>query len=154
SHDREFLDGLCHKTIEVSEEGVFEFDGNYSAWRADKIARREAATEARAAKEAAARKAARQREEAEKREEGRAGKRKGSGGGPGKGKSPKNPYMFEKLEKRIMELESELEELNSALATEEVYSDSERLKETQFRIAEVEAELEISNEEWASWETA
>ena len=62
--------------------------------------------------------------------------------------------MFEKLEKRIMELESELEKLNAALATEEVYSDAERLKEAQFRIAVVEAELEISNEEWASWETA
>ncbi len=153
SHDREFLDGLCQKTIEVSEEGVFEFDGNYSAWRADRIAQREAAAEARAAKEAAARKAARQREEAEKRKGGRKDRSAGSGGA-GKGKSPKNPYMFEKLEKRIMELESELEELNAALATEDVYSDAGRLKETQFRIAEVEAELEISNEEWASWETA
>ena len=131
--------------------GLFEFDGSYSAWRADKIAKREAAAEARATKEAAARKAARQREEAEKRK----GSRKdGSAGGGGKGKSPRNPYMFEKLEKRIMELESELVALNAALATEEVYSDAERLKETQFRIAEVEAELEISNEEWASWETA
>ena len=75
-------------------------------------------------------------------------------GGRKKAKGPKNPYMFEKLEKRIVALEEELEKLNAAMAREEVYSDADRLRETQFRIAEVEAELETSNDEWLNWETA
>ena len=151
SHDREFLDGLCTKTIEVGPEGVFEFDGNYSAWRASKLAEREAEMAAKAEREAAQRRAAREREEAEKRK-GSSKKKKGKGGGSGK--SPRNPYMFEKLEKKIMELEAELETLQAAMATEEVYSDPDKLRDTQFRIAEVESELEISNEEWMNWETA
>ena len=40
------------------------------------------------------------------------------------------------------------------MATEAVYSDSDKLRDTQFRLAEVEAELESSNEEWLNWETA
>ena len=62
--------------------------------------------------------------------------------------------MFEKLEKRIMELEIEKEKLSASMATEAVYSDVDKLRDTQFRLAEVEAELESSNEEWVNWETA
>jgi hypothetical protein len=131
---------------------VFEFDGNYSAWRAAKLAEREAEQEARAAKEAARKKAEREREAAEKKKAGGKGQ-KNKKGKPG-GRSPRNPYMFEKLEKKIMELEAELETLNAAMATEEVYSAPDRLRDTQFRIAEVESELERSNEEWMNWETA
>jgi len=150
SHDREFLDGVCQKTIEVGPGGVVEFDGNYSAWRQWKNEEREAETAERARKEAAAKKAAREKAEAEARKGG--GKKKASGGGAGK--APKNPYMFEKLEKRIIELEGELEGLNAAMATEEVYANADKLRETQYRIAEVEMELDRSNEEWMNWETA
>ena len=146
SHDREFLDGLCQKTIEVGPEGVFEFDGNYSAWRAWREERKEAAA-AQRAKDDAKRREARAKEEA-------ARKAKEAGGKGKKRKAPKNPYMFEKLEKRIMALETELEQLNGSMTSEEVYSDAEKMRETQFRIAEVEAELELSNDEWMNWETA
>ncbi|MEM9802848.1 MAG: ATP-binding cassette domain-containing protein [Planctomycetota bacterium] len=151
SHDREFLDAICTKTIEVGPEGVFEFDGNYSAWRATKLAEREAEQAARAEKEAAQKKAARQREEAEAKKRNSAAPKKN---GRKKGAGPRNPYMFEKLEKKIIELEGELETLSASMATEDVYGDPDKLRETQFRIAEVEAELESSNEEWSNWETA
>ena len=150
SHDREFLDGVCQKTIEVSAEGVTEFDGNYSAWRAWRTEQREAETARRAEKAAAQKKQERQRAEAEaKKSKGSGKKAKG-----GKSKGPRNPYMFEKLEKRIMELEGELAKLHEAMTTEDVYSNPDKLKDTQFRIAEVEAELETSNEEWMNWESA
>ncbi|MEL6429421.1 MAG: ABC-F family ATP-binding cassette domain-containing protein [Planctomycetota bacterium] len=149
SHDREFLDGLCQKTIEVGPEGVFEFDGNYSAWRAWREERREA-TAADRAKADARRREARAKEEAARKAKENARE----SGGRKKAKGPKNPYMFEKLEKRIVALEEELEKLNAAMASEEVYSDAEKLRETQYRIAEVEAELETSNDEWLNWETA
>ena len=155
SHDREFLDGICNKTIEVSAEGVEEFDGNYSAWREFKLAERDAAQEEKARKEAAQRKAAREREEAERQRSGGEWKKaKGGSKKKGGGKGPRNPYMFEKLEKKIMELEQELETLNASMASEEVYTNADKLRDTQFRIAEVEADLESSNEEWLNWETA
>ncbi|MEM1449729.1 MAG: ABC-F family ATP-binding cassette domain-containing protein [Planctomycetota bacterium] len=151
SHDREFLDGVCTKTIEVGPGGVHEFDGNYSAWRAAQLAEREEEQARKAEREAAAKKAAREREEAAARA-GKSKKKKSGKGSSGKG--PRNPYMFEKLEKKIMKLEAELAELNAAMATEDVYSNPDKLRDTQFRIAEVESELETSNEEWMNWETA
>jgi len=53
-----------------------------------------------------------------------------------------------------MELEQELETLNASMASEEVYTNPDRLRDTQYRIVEVEANLESSNEEWLNWETA
>jgi len=111
-------------------------------------------------------KAARDREEAEKRKNkggGTAKKKSGSGeassgrassGRASSGRGPRNPYMFDKLEKKIMKLEKELETLHASVATEEVYGDSNKLRETQFRIAEVENDLESANDEWMNWETA
>ena len=51
-----------------------------------------------------------------------------------------------------MELEERLGELNAAMASEEIYSNPDKLMDTQFQAAEVERELEIANEEWANWE--
>jgi len=53
-----------------------------------------------------------------------------------------------------MKLEKELAALHASVATEDVYSDSNKLRETQFRIAEVENDLESANDEWMNWETA
>ena len=50
-----------------------------------------------------------------------------------------------------MKLESELAELNKAMTEKEVYSSSEKLRDTQYRIAEVEQELQKANEEWESF---
>ncbi|HKX46091.1 MAG TPA: ABC-F family ATP-binding cassette domain-containing protein, partial [Planctomycetota bacterium] len=41
SHDREFLDNLCSRIVEVAPAGVREFRGNYSAWRAALAAERD-----------------------------------------------------------------------------------------------------------------
>ena len=154
SHDREFLDGVCQKTIEVSSSGVEEFDGNYSAWRANKIEERDAMMEEKARREAAAKKSARDKEAAAQRKGKGKSKAAGKSSKGSNKKGPRNPYMFEKLEKRIMELEGEKETLNASLATEAVYNDPAQLRETQIRLAEVEAELETCNEEWLNWETA
>lgn len=160
SHDREFLDHVCQKTVEVSADGVEEFDGNYSAWRASKIEERDNNNAERALREAAAKKDARAREEAAARKGNP--KKQGSKGGakPAKksgskssGGGPRNPYMFEKLEKRIMTLETELAALHAAMTTEEVYSDPNKLRDTQYQTVEVEAKLEQANEEWMNWES-
>ena len=54
----------------------------------------------------------------------------------------------------VAKLEQELETLNASMASEEVYTNPDRLRDTQYRIVEVEANLESSNEEWLNWETA
>ena len=165
SHDREFLDVLCNTTFEVTQGTVTSFDGNYTAWRADKDQARTDANEARAARESATRKATAAAETKRRATRGKAiqgkatqnaGSQRGgqgrqkTGGKPKKG--PRNPYQFDKLEKLIMALEGELEQLNAAMATEEVYGNPDKLRDTQFRLAEVEAQLEKANEDWASWD--
>ena len=146
SHDREFLDGITNTTFEVGGGTVVEYEGNYTAWRAAKEAEQAAASEAKAARDAAAKKAAAEAE----RKKAEAERKKG---GAKKRKGPRNPYMFEKLEQRIMTLEEELAKLNESMTTEEVYSSPDKLRDVQFRVAEVESELESANEEWANWDS-
>ncbi|MHC4892492.1 MAG: hypothetical protein ACYTFV_03825 [Planctomycetota bacterium] len=63
----------------------------------------------------------------------------------------RNPYRFEKLEAEIIALEEEKEALAAAMTSEEVYRDADALREHQFRLAEIERDLESKNEEWANW---
>ncbi|MFT7680092.1 MAG: ATP-binding cassette subfamily F protein 3 [Planctomycetota bacterium] len=142
SHDREFLDGLTNYTIEVSHEGVTEFDGNYSAWRAAQDEARIKATEVRSRKAV---------EDKRKATEAAAKAAKSNGKQDKSGKKPRNPYKFAKLEELIIKLEGSKEALESELTKEEVYSNSERLRDTQFQLAELEMELEQANEDWANW---
>ena len=145
SHDRAFLDGLCTHILEVS--GTVElFQGNYTDWRSAKQARREEA-QAGAARRATARPKEAPAKPAKTRKTTSSTKSARSSGG-----RVRNPYRFEKLEARIMELETELEGLQAEVATEAVYRDPDKLKEFQITIAEREAELEQANEEWANWD--
>jgi hypothetical protein len=63
----------------------------------------------------------------------------------------RNPYLFEKLEKRIMTLEAELAALQSSCTSEDVYRNAAKLRDTQMRIAEVERDLADANHEWENW---
>jgi len=141
SHDREFLDGLCTHVLEVGER-VELFTGNYSAWRAAKLAR------AAASKSAAPPRPPPAREPARKGEPPVAGRANQGRRNQGR---VRNTYRFEKLEARIIELERELAELHVEIATEAVYRDVAKLKDVQIRIAEREHELALANEEWANW---
>jgi len=140
SHDREFLDGLCTVILEVDRSSVKRYEGNYSAWRARKLAavdsaRADARATADAAKSAKKPAAKLPLKPAEK---------------PASNKV-RNPWAFEKLEQRIMKLEAELAELQTSLASEAVWRDAQKLKDVQMRAAEVERDLAQANEEWANW---
>jgi ATP-binding cassette subfamily F protein 3 len=132
SHDRAFLDGLCLEIWEVAGGAVSVFPGNYSQWREAKLER------------GARRAAAAQEEKAP----ARPNKAKPASSSSGR---IRNPFLFEKLEQRIIDLEEELRRLNEGLASEAVYLNPARLKETQLRIAEVEDALGSANAEWESW---
>ncbi len=146
SHDREFLDSLCTRIVALEGESVRVHDGNWSSWRRlheEELARENAA---RADRDARDKKNARalERDESERRN-----------ADPSGGKRPaarvRNPYLFEKLEKRIIALEERLRGLNAELALEEVWKDPARMRETQTTIAEVERELLVANDEWENW---
>ena len=140
SHDRTFLDGLCDHIVEVRDGRVREHAGNYGDWHRARLEEQARKTEDRAQRAAEEKRAAKVERAASRPKARRA---------PGK---VRNPYKFEKLEKRIIRLEHELSELHTACAEKETYSNPEKLRDSQFRIAELERELEMANEEWASWE--
>ena len=68
-----------------------------------------------------------------------------------KPRKPRNPWRLEKIEKAIIALESEREEIMASLATEEVYRNADAMREAQFRLAEVERDLDEKNQEWESF---
>ncbi|MFN0007148.1 MAG: ABC-F family ATP-binding cassette domain-containing protein [Planctomycetota bacterium] len=132
SHDRAFLDELCTRILEVADGRVTSFEGNYSDWRA-----------ANAAEKAERKPSPPAPKPVEKASEG------AKKPAPGK---LRNPWLFEKLEKRIMTLEEELKGLQDATATEEVYRDTAKLREMQTRMAEIERDLVEANHEWENWQ--
>jgi ATPase subunit of ABC transporter with duplicated ATPase domains len=138
SHDRAFLDGLCTRIIEVGEGKVRRFDGNYSDWRAKRSADE--------AKPAAPAKPTKPAKPAKKPEPAPAKPAKSP---PGK---VRNPWLFEKLEKKIMALEEEMRALQESATTEVVYRNPEKLRDAQMRISEIERDLAHANEEWANWQ--
>lgn len=148
SHDRAFLDDLCDFIFEVDGGSVLEYQGNYSAWRAAKLGED---ADAKAAKE----KAATQRKQDERKrreaEELKQAKQKANGSAKPAAAKPKNPFKFKQLEDRIMTLEERISGLNESLTKEEVYTDADKVRDAQYRIAELERELEAANAEWESW---
>jgi ATP-binding cassette subfamily F protein 3 len=146
SHDRAFLDALCTRIISVDRAGVTQFAGNYSQWRANVVALADAAAAERVAQ---AERDAKAREKANRDEKREEPPKPTKSATPGK---IRNPFLFEKLEARIMELEAEQKRLNDELVQEEVYRNPARMKETQMRIAEVEHELAQKYSEWENWQ--
>jgi ATP-binding cassette subfamily F protein 3 len=144
SHDRAFLDGLCTELVVVEDGRATTFPGNYSAWR-----------EARAAAEPE--RAALKNERKSAPAPAPAKSKPKVAPTPAAAPKPepsgkiRNPWAFEKLEKRIIELETEIARLHAAMTTQDVYRDAARLRETQTSVAELERELAEANERWENW---
>ena len=137
SHDRAFLDSLCTHVIDIEDCAVRQYAGNYSEYRARKageLAERDAVRDAkpREARPVEAPAVA-------------APKLKAVTG------KIRNPYMFSKLEARIIALEEELAGLRAQLLSPEVYRDGAKVRDLQLDVVEREAALERANEEWANW---
>jgi ATP-binding cassette subfamily F protein 3 len=177
SHDREFLDGLCNQILEVDSGSVKKFEGNYSAWRNAKAARAaaleaeklaaQAAAKTRAAKSSAkpaaksaanvarpsptaTKSSSRTSSDASDKSVDASKQPADAQKKPPPGKI-RNPYLFEKLEKKIMSLEEELKALQESCVTEAVYRAPDKLRDTQMRIAEIERDLAEANEQWENW---
>jgi len=137
SHDRAFLDGLCTRILCVEDGRVRAYDGSYTQYREARLAE-EVARDAQRARAAAEKPRAPEPRPAPRAESAPSGK-------------IRNPWAFEKLEKRIIELEAQIATLHAALESEDVYRDPARLRDTQTSIAEAERELADCNERWANW---
>lgn len=150
SHDRAFLDGLCTHILEVGGGRASLHTGNYSDWRRKRSAEQAQDLVERDAKRKSDRAAERSAEKAATKAAEKpalaATASKAAGGG-----KVRNPWAFEKLEKRIMALETELAGLRASLVTEDLYRNAAKMREAQMRIAECERELESANEEWMNW---
>jgi ATP-binding cassette subfamily F protein 3 len=142
SHDREFLDGLCTHILEVGDGQARLYTGNYSDWRTAKLGESAVRAEQREDAKVAAKKLERQAAAAVQVK---------PSSKPAPAGRVRNPWAFERLEKRIIELEEERTKLHAEVVTEDVYRNAPLLREKQMRIAEVEMELERSNEEWMNW---
>ena len=143
SHDRAFLDSLCNRIVEVSRGQVREFRGNYTEYRQAGLDELEEAGTAKREQEKRAKKAL---------EEGR-GRKESPKSSKKKKRQNQNPWKLKKLEARIIEIEGELEKLRESLGSEEVYRDQTAAREVQFKISELERELEEANAEWEQWAT-
>ncbi|MEO0651809.1 MAG: ABC-F family ATP-binding cassette domain-containing protein, partial [Planctomycetota bacterium] len=142
SHDREFLDNLCNRVVELGPNGLREFRGNYSDYRSALEQEAAAAEGAKAAREAKAKAEEKKRRENETKPSGGKQKQKSGskGGGPSSGARKddsknqqkgskgqqkgsggkqriRNPQRFEKLERAIIALEEEKEQLAVAMTT-------------------------------------
>ena len=146
SHDRAFLDGLCTSILEVRDGAVRTFQGNYSDYRAALAAEQDEAQETARREKARRDEQARKAAEAERRKREPAKKE-----GARKAAKPRNPWRLAKLEEAIIALETEREDLLGALAQEDSWKDPDTLRERQFRLAEVERDLEEKNTEWERW---
>jgi ATP-binding cassette subfamily F protein 3 len=155
SHDRAFLDALCNKILEVDGGRVTPYEGNYSAWRAAKLAESQAiegvkVAAAKAAKAAAAKTAAK-RDARQPSKSGAKQEAKAEPAKSGAGAKVRNPWAFEKLEKRIFALEEEKTALETACTTEEVYRSPQKLRDAQIRLSEIERDLALAYAEWETW---
>ena len=139
---------MCNTIVSVEDGSVRRFDGNYSAWHAHRDAEAADAAEKAAARAAAAKQ--KTQEEAQRKEAAtRKAARRQTGGG--RKKQPRNPYLFKKLEAAIITLEEEKEGLQTALASEDVYKNPDAVRDTQYRLSEIERDLEDKNREWEEW---
>ena len=147
SHDRTFLDDLVHRVVEVRDGSVKSFRGNYTDYKRaleDEARAEEAKKAERIAKEKERKRAEEEKVKKAKQQPARRGKPKHDG-------KKRNPWALKKLEDAIIALESEREELLAAMASEAVYKDHDQLRETQFRLAEVERDLDDKNREWEQY---
>jgi len=133
SHDREFIDTLATRILEVADRRVRSFTGNYSDYRKAVLA--ELGEE-------------RVRREAEKERRTAAEKVRAAKLAPSKKEKARNPWLLRQVEDTIMALEAERAQLLASLGEERVYKDATLARETQLRLAEIERDLEQKNAEW------
>jgi ATP-binding cassette subfamily F protein 3 len=133
SHDREFIDGLATRVLEVEDGRVRSFTGNYSEYRTAILAEAESARATR---------------ELEKERKLAAEKARAAKAPPAKKEKARNPWLLAKVEEAIIALEKERDALLGSLGEERIYKDATLVRDAQQRLAEIERDLEQKNAQW------
>jgi ATP-binding cassette subfamily F protein 3 len=131
SHDRYFLNKIVEKILELNEDGVKTYLGNYNYYiekkknplRYQELEENEGKTKTQI-----------QYERKKKKEEEQLEKEK--------------KLKVKKLEETIASLETDITELNNLLCLEEIYSNPQKSEEVNKQISENESKLEQLYEEW------
>ena len=131
SHDRYFVNKLADRILYLTENGFKEYLGNY-----DYFLERTAENPIQTVTPAAAVKASKPANDYKQRKEEQARERK-----------RKNDIA--KLEKTIERLDSEIAQLNSLIASEEVSSDYEKLMEYTAKLEDLQNQQEQAFEQWS-----
>ena len=136
SHDRFFLDKLDGRVFEMQQDAIVVHEQGLEGYeQALATRRREASEQARAEKSSRARERSPSAPPSEQSSD-----------------RIRNPYAFQKLEERIFELESALEECKHGLLDPDAWKDPERMKMLQARQQELESELAELYEQWENWQ--
>jgi ATP-binding cassette subfamily F protein 3 len=143
SHDRQFLDNVCNRVLEIDGGKTRLFPGGYSDYSERK--RRERDEAIRREKEKDQRERERQQKERE-----RLGKRQKAGGvePAEKEKKGRNSYKLQKLEEQITAMEAEAAQVHGAMTLEENYRDPAKMKELQKRHADLTREIAYLYNDW------
>ena len=148
SHDRWFLERVVQRIFELRPEGIEVHEELQGSRTTRARSRSGAGSKAQpSAKKRQERRAARVRETRPLSKSGQ--EATDAGAAPAK---IRNPYAFEKLEARIMELETELEGLHESLGDQEAWKDPDKMKALQERQSALQTELEELYAKWESWQ--
>ena len=138
THDRQLVDEVADRVLWVEDGRVRTFDQGLAQCQ-------RVLAEERAAARAA---------ETDARE--RAAAKQAAAGGPEQKKAietgkVRNPLLFERLEQRIIALESELEALRAAMLDPANYASASRMKELQATEVRLKEGLAAAYEQWENW---
>lgn len=140
SHDRQFLDNVCDRVLEIEDGKTKLYPGGYSDYAERK--RRERDEAARAEREREQREKEKQQKEKERVEK----LQKESAPRPSSGK--KNSFKLQKLEEQIAALEIQANKIQLDMTLEENYRDPAKIKEMQIRHAELTREIAYLYNDW------
>ncbi|SHK54317.1 ABC-F family ATP-binding cassette domain-containing protein [Tepidibacter formicigenes] len=129
SHDRYFLNKVADKVFLLTKDGIKEYHGNYDYY----IEKRKQSEEVIEYTQ--------EKTKTQQKEEKRKEREK-------KELEKKLRIKRQNIEKEIINVESQIEELDKLMCMEEVYSDSQKSKEIHQNKAELEEKLEKLYEKW------
>ena len=126
SHDRYFINNTAEKILELSQDGIETFIGNYDYYLMKKNEQAETAKETKTVSENSQQK--KNKNQSQER---------------------KDRALLQRLEKDIIALEEKLAQMEAELMKEEVYTDHLKAMEVVEEKTRLEAELENTMEHWA-----
>jgi ATP-binding cassette subfamily F protein 3 len=137
THDRKLVEEVADRVLWVEDGTIRAFDQGLEQCQRV-LAEERAAVRAR---------------EAESRE--RAEKKAATTGAPARASESgkvRNPLMFQKLEERIMSLETELEDVRAAMLQPDNYGSAAKMRELQAAESALQKKLADAYEQWENWQ--